>query len=385
MKKMLRLTAFCAAALCSPVVHGSDMEDAAGIEVAAQQPERPKHPARVVQAEAKKEAPELPTELSALVEKVESLNESAFEELLSVCADKSDWPDSVVMRCLVIAAGAGYVPAQAELFKRCENSENQIAVYWLSEVAYCKDVKALKEVAAWLQQNSQNWSARDFAGKMESRATLLESDSDSVQNPVLSIENEYPSGFYPSLKPGSEAACALETGAKMQPPASQSTTVPAAERHGQTTPLHAAVEDDERPPYRDGAWGAYSKYCEARDGMDRTPLMLAVIRKRLRWVLFLVEAGADVNAASVQYGTTVLMMAAMNGHADVLPYLLKAGARINDANKSGYTALMLAARAGHTEVVESLLEAGANKYLKDGSGQNAADHAKTPQLKAMLR
>ena len=70
---------------------------------------------------------------------------------------------------------------------------------------------------------------------------------------------------------------------------------------------------------------------------------------------------------------------------DVLPYLLKGGARINDANKSGYTALMLAARAGHTEVVESLLAAGANKYLKDGSGQNAADHAKTPQLKAMLR
>jgi ankyrin repeat protein len=52
--------------------------------------------------------------------------------------------------------------------------------------------------------------------------------------------------------------------------------------------------------------------------------------------------------------------AAYGGHAEVINYLLKAGARINLRSKCGWTPLYLAAQRGHIEAVELLIE---NKAL----------------------
>ena len=45
------------------------------------------------------------------------------------------------------------------------------------------------------------------------------------------------------------------------------------------------------------------------------------------------------------------MLAAYNGHLEVVRVLLKAGADKNAAKQDGATALMMAARNGHLEVV----------------------------------
>ena len=151
---------------------------------------------------------------------------------------------------------------------------------------------------------------------------------------------------------------------------------------GHRTPLHTAVEQGKPSAVR--AALSNKSHLEARDEQDRTPLMIAAMKDRSTSAELLLEAGADVNAASEAYGTTVLMMAAMNGYDEVVAVLLRHSPRLNERNKSGFSALMLAARGGHITVVQQLLNAGANKYQEDYSGRRAADHATNPNIKKLL-
>jgi ankyrin repeat protein len=112
--------------------------------------------------------------------------------------------------------------------------------------------------------------------------------------------------------------------------------------------------------------------------------MIAALKDRSTSAKMLLEAGADVNAAAEAYGTTVLMMAAMNGYDEVVAVLLQHSPRLDERNKSGFTALMLAARNGHMTVVQQLLNAGASKYETDYAGRRAADHATDPNIKKLL-
>ncbi|MFQ5816385.1 MAG: ankyrin repeat domain-containing protein [Terriglobia bacterium] len=71
-------------------------------------------------------------------------------------------------------------------------------------------------------------------------------------------------------------------------------------------------------------------------------------------------------------GTTALMVAASNGHAEVVRTLLEAGADVDarteggmpaPLNVRGMTALLGAAGGGHTDVVQALLDGGAEDNL----------------------
>ncbi|MES2603733.1 MAG: ankyrin repeat domain-containing protein [Pseudomonadota bacterium] len=62
--------------------------------------------------------------------------------------------------------------------------------------------------------------------------------------------------------------------------------------------------------------------------LGRRPLMLAARSGVVAAVSELLERGADVNAAETQRGTTALMQAADQGHADVLKVLIENGANI---------------------------------------------------------
>jgi len=97
----------------------------------------------------------------------------------------------------------------------------------------------------------------------------------------------------------------------------------------------------------------------------------------------LVKQGADLNAKD-SAGQTILMFAALSGHAKAVKALIDAGADVNAKNKFDWTALMSAEVHGYTNTAKALIDAGAkasNSYnaLLVQAAQ-AGDTAKVKQL-----
>jgi hypothetical protein len=88
----------------------------------------------------------------------------------------------------------------------------------------------------------------------------------------------------------------------------------------------------------------------------------------------LVESGVDINAAS-ENGETPLIIAASNNHTDIVRSLLEAGADINIRRRDGMTALICASIFGHTEIVKALLEYRPDVDIEDRVGLNAKQWA----------
>lgn len=174
-----------------------------------------------------------------------------------------------------------------------------------------------------------------------------------------------------------------KTAAQYAPKTPAPVVTPVAPSRGVATALHKAVLAG-KPSMVKSALSAPGVNVEARDEMDRTPLMVAAQKDRSSSARMLLAAGASPNAVSAKYGTTALMMAAMNGYHEVVEVLIRGGANINAQNKSGFTALMLAARGGHMQTVKVLLNHGASKHIKDSSGRNAAYHAAYREIRQLL-
>ena len=97
----------------------------------------------------------------------------------------------------------------------------------------------------------------------------------------------------------------------------------------------------------------------------------------LKVMRMLIEAGADVDAPEQSSGLTPLVYAAcIGGENRFLDLLLHSGAEINATmDISGITALECAVDMGQIETVKFLIKAGANLEIADKSG-------KTPLMKA---
>ena len=91
-------------------------------------------------------------------------------------------------------------------------------------------------------------------------------------------------------------------------------------------------------------------------------------------VIDLVKRGAEINARN-QKGTTPLMMAAANGHLEIVKALASLGGQVNARNNNGATALMVAAFGGHLEVVKLLLSLGSELNARTGGGVTALSAA----------
>ena len=72
----------------------------------------------------------------------------------------------------------------------------------------------------------------------------------------------------------------------------------------------------------------------------------------------LTKAGADKDQQTVD-GETPLLIAAGEGHLEVVRHLVEVGALKDQARNDGATPLFVAARAGHLDVVRHLAEVGA--------------------------
>ncbi|RKU30131.1 hypothetical protein C6499_07025 [Candidatus Poribacteria bacterium] len=86
--------------------------------------------------------------------------------------------------------------------------------------------------------------------------------------------------------------------------------------------------------------------------------------------------GADPNAQDPQSGSTMLSIAALMGHTEIVALLLEHGADVNAKSRDGGTALHSAAFLGRAETVELLLEKGADTTLRNNTGSAAIDGAK---------
>jgi ankyrin repeat protein len=104
-------------------------------------------------------------------------------------------------------------------------------------------------------------------------------------------------------------------------------------------------------------------------------LRTAAARGDLAAVNACLKSRPSVDAANSD-GLTALMMAAANGHREVVVALITAGADVNYATpRDGLTALLMAAHWGHLSTVETLVEKGANVLHKDRGDRNAVDWA----------
>lgn len=110
---------------------------------------------------------------------------------------------------------------------------------------------------------------------------------------------------------------------------------------------------------------------ESTDYRKRTPLQLAAEQGRMNIVRYLVEAGADVDAATSEKTgeITPLRFAIANGDIAMVTYLIENGADVNKTNTQGWTPLMTAARSGHSDIIDILLDAGADLHARTESGK----------------
>jgi uncharacterized protein len=107
----------------------------------------------------------------------------------------------------------------------------------------------------------------------------------------------------------------------------------------------------------------------------QTALMWALAQRQAAVVDELVKRGADVELAS-KTGFTPLMFAAQRGDAASARILLRAGAKVDEAQpKTALTPLIIASAMGQAKAVDALLDGGANPNLLDANGYAALHSA----------
>ena len=117
-----------------------------------------------------------------------------------------------------------------------------------------------------------------------------------------------------------------------------------------------------------------------------TALLRAAWKGHLAVVEYLIEQGADINAAvaiflpsgqhlNIGYGESALYLAADAGHAAVVKVLLAAGATVDARNYHAYTPLHRAAWGGHLAIVQYLISYGADVNTPAGISGTARSFA----------
>ncbi|KAJ1476917.1 ankyrin repeat-containing domain protein [Baffinella frigidus] len=103
------------------------------------------------------------------------------------------------------------------------------------------------------------------------------------------------------------------------------------------------------------------------DSLQFTSPFAAVVAVAATALLLLL---ARVDRHETKDGSTPLLLAAQNGHAEVVQLLLKAGADTSTMDTDGLTPLHFAVSNGHAAVVKLLLDAGADISGTDKNAKN---------------
>jgi uncharacterized protein len=110
------------------------------------------------------------------------------------------------------------------------------------------------------------------------------------------------------------------------------------------------------------------------DSDGDTPLMLAAAQGHTDIIVALLRKGADASLHNDQ-GETALHQAAHGGHLGVIEALLATGAHVDARDNGGSTPLMCATFGGHANVAMALLASGADIEIENFHGYGACDLA----------
>jgi uncharacterized protein len=114
------------------------------------------------------------------------------------------------------------------------------------------------------------------------------------------------------------------------------------------------------------------------DSNQDAPLVMAAYEGHTEIVKLLLEAGADVSAVDPGMKATALHAAAYAGRAAAARLLIEYHIELDKQGPyNGYTALHDAVWQNNIEVVKVLLEAGANLNIKSNSGQTPLEFAES--------
>jgi len=117
----------------------------------------------------------------------------------------------------------------------------------------------------------------------------------------------------------------------------------------------------------------------AQVGIGMTPLIMATASGHKNIVKILLDAKADPHWGSP------IVTASEKGYKEIVQMLLNAGANVNAPGGLDQTALMVATIMNHKDIVQMLLDAGANRTINDIDGKTAFDHAKSEEIRKLLR
>lgn len=128
--------------------------------------------------------------------------------------------------------------------------------------------------------------------------------------------------------------------------------------------LNAVREND---PLRAGWLVDVGVYTEQCDNSGKTPVRIALENRDLRTVFKLLDAGANVNAATADK-VSVLGIAVGLGETAIVEKLLTSGARTDGLMPDGEKILPWAIREGRLTFVRAMMKSGADPHLKDRLG-----------------
>ncbi len=141
---------------------------------------------------------------------------------------------------------------------------------------------------------------------------------------------------------------------------------------------------------REGALGVVQTLAAADIILNRknpsgeTAIMLAALQGHTEVVKFLISREAEVN----QPGWTPLIYAATSGRNEIIKILIENHAYIDATSPSGVTALMMAVRGGHRSTVKLLIDEDADVTVRNDVGDSAltwAERGPDPEMVKMLR
>ena len=109
------------------------------------------------------------------------------------------------------------------------------------------------------------------------------------------------------------------------------------------------------------------------------------VKEHLDW---LESSGTTIDAILSSHtsdrGCTPIHLAAENGNASVLEYLLSKGGKCDLKSNDGQTALHFAAKGCHEECVKVLIRNMADPLVRDAEGKTARDVSDQPAIQCCL-